>query len=268
MAATTSMDDPAPGMPGLASNIVIGSNASARIPRTLSGGSDTEGSEMLYTRLSEYGEKPDIVRSAEGGRIIYLGPTFNLSYILHEILSPRGLPRRHPSLQRHFLIPSNIADSSQKPGYLNVDREDAEMLEAKGAFSLPDKGVSDALLATFLEIVHPTFPVFDIDAFTQQYATGKLSMLTLQAVYLVSSTICDESLLQQAGFENRVHARREYFKRVKALYDVDYEPDKVLVIIALLHMSFCWSSPIDDKDMYHWIGCAVALAQAKGLHRA
>jgi hypothetical protein len=79
---------------------------------------------------------------------------------------------------------------------------------------------------------------------------------------------CDASVITRAGFESRYAARQELFKRAKALYDADYETDKVTLVQSLFLMSAWWSSPTDQKDTWHWLGAAIGLAVTMGMHRA
>lgn len=51
------------------------------------------------------------------------------------------------------------------------------------------------------------------------------------------------------------------------LYDFDYEPDRLVLVQALLLMSYWYETPDDQKDTWHWMGVAISLAHTIGLHR-
>lgn len=54
----------------------------------------------------------------------------------------------------------------------------------------------------------------------------------------------------------------------QALYDADYEKDKIPLIQSVLLLAF-WYADSDDRDgSWHWIGIAISLCQTIGLHRS
>jgi hypothetical protein len=58
-----------------------------------------------------------------------------------------------------------------------------------------------------------------------------------------------------------------FYQRAKALYDASYESDAIATVQALYLLSYWWGSPLEQKDMWHWTGLAVGLAQTLGLHQ-
>lgn len=55
--------------------------------------------------------------------------------------------------------------------------------------------------------------------------------------------------------------------RRQLLYDFDYESDRLVLVQALLLMTFWYETPDDQKDTWHWMGVAISLAHTIGLHR-
>jgi hypothetical protein len=51
------------------------------------------------------------------------------------------------------------------------------------------------------------------------------------------------------------------------LYDFDYESDRLILVQALLLMTYWYETPDDQKDTWHWMGVAISLAHTIGLHR-
>jgi hypothetical protein len=51
------------------------------------------------------------------------------------------------------------------------------------------------------------------------------------------------------------------------LYDFDYEEDNLSLVQSLMHMTYCYENPDDQKDTWHWISVAISVAQKIGLHR-
>ncbi|KAM0424111.1 hypothetical protein ACHAPD_002597 [Fusarium lateritium] len=87
-------------------------------------------------------------------------------------------------------------------------------------------------------------------------------------MFLVTFIFCDESLIQEAGFSDRVTARKYHYLRAKTLYDVDHETDRDILAASLHLLGFWWNGPDDQKDAWFWSGCATSYAQSLGLHRS
>ncbi|RAK71472.1 uncharacterized protein BO72DRAFT_473222 [Aspergillus fijiensis CBS 313.89] len=190
-------------------------------------------------------DTPDAPLSAESHREAAIDRTLqttsssgssDLTYIIEVNSTPRH-GSTHPS-KVHYPIPPSIAQAlSHSP-------------RAEDPVSL-----RDALLL-------PPSP------FCRLYAQGQPSPLLLQAIFLLGFTVGDESLVHAAGYSDRVVARRTHYLRAKALYNADYETCSVTTVAALLLLGFYWSGPEDQKDTCYWIGCAIHVAQALGMHRS
>ncbi|KAG8674249.1 hypothetical protein FPOAC1_000213 [Fusarium poae] len=87
-------------------------------------------------------------------------------------------------------------------------------------------------------------------------------------MFLVAFIFCDEDLIRDAGFGDRVAARKYHYLRAKTLYDVDHETDGDILAASLHLLGFWWNGPDDQKDAWFWLGCATSYAQSLGLHRS
>jgi hypothetical protein len=228
-----------------------------------------DGAEMLFARLADptqpsqnYARRPSHPRDR---RTVYLGESYNLTYIIEKFcgnINPTG----HKIV--HHPVPDNIDDrTSNLPRDLTLEREAMNCLVRKGAFMKPEKPVCDCLIQTYFERVHPSWPILDKAEFARLYASNRVPMLLLQTIFLASATHCDEKIIREAGFASRYIARLSFYNRARALYDADYETDTTTIIQALFLMGFWCGSPIDQKETWHWLGVAVSLAQATGMHR-
>jgi hypothetical protein len=91
-------------------------------------------------------------------------------------------------------------------------------------------------------------------------------------------------LLKEAGYSTRTQARQGLYEKTKVgrsnwlltiqelksgqdLYLFDYETDNVVMVQALLLMSYYYPSMIEQKHTWHWVHQAISLAQATGMHR-
>ena len=217
---------------------------------------------MLFARMAE----ADTIKDCPGmlqdqGRTFYLGEAFSLAFVVKTVCSPNG---DGTDVKVHYPIPPSVTDRKQP----DLAAEDEEMLRKHGALTLPEKAVSDELVHTFFHCIHPGFPIFDRRAFAEQYQLGHMSLLVLQTVFFLAATVCDEDLLQRAGFNDRYKARKTFYRRAKALYDADYERDKIKLTSVMVLLGFWWQGPEDQKDTWFWLGAAISLAQTLGLHRS
>jgi hypothetical protein len=221
--------------------------------------------ENLYTRLLEDAASPvqrlDKIKSAT--QIMYLGETFNLTHLVHQTS-----PSRPKYLRKlHYALPLKPKAELSSSCY---DTTNSELLRLQKAFDVPSVEICHELFRVYFKYVHPQYPILDRLEFSIRYqnSTNPPSYLLLQAVLFMSAGHCSESLILDAGFTSRYDARLTLFKRAKALYDVDYEPDQVTIVQSLFLMSFWWNSLTDQKDTWHWLGSSISLALTLGMHRS
>ncbi|KAF4345614.1 cutinase transcription factor 1 alpha [Fusarium beomiforme] len=194
-------------------------------------------------------------------RSYFLGDSSSLSYIVEMICSPRSGVSE--PVKVHYPIPASIADRAVVP-----TRPQVEPLGIQDALTMPSKEISDRLVYTFFEIIHPPYPVIDRRAFSEAYKQGKASPTLLHAMYLATFILCDESLIEAAGFSDRTAARKHHYLRMKTLYDVDHETDRNALTAAVFLLGFWWNGPDDQKDSWFWLGCATSCAQSLGMYRS
>lgn len=199
--------------------------------------------------------------------MLYLGETFTLAFVVKTVCSPSG---SSSDVRTHYPIPVSVADRTDRRdvSVRSFLQPEEAFLQAHGAFTTPTKELSDELVAVFFKYFHPAWPVFDRRFFDTMYDRNQASLLVLQTIYFIAVSICDDDLLNRAGFTDRYQARRVFYSRAKGLYDADYEKDKVLLTAVLFLFGFWWQGPEDQKDTWHWLGCAVSLAETLGMHRS
>ncbi|KAI9778330.1 MAG: hypothetical protein M1839_008117 [Geoglossum umbratile] len=159
-----------------------------------------------------------------------------------------------------------------KPLPARIVPDDVEYLAKKGALTIPEVGLRNELLRTYLEYVHPYMPLLEVHDFLSiiergSGATGKLSLLLFQAVMFAGTAFVGMSHLENAGYKTRKAARKVFFQKTRLLYDFDYEHDRIALVQALLLMTYWYETPDDQKDTWHWMGVAISLSHTIGLHR-
>jgi hypothetical protein len=155
------------------------------------------------------------------------------------------------------------------PDRMNL--EDAEYLEKKGAFVIPEPAVLHDLLSCFAQWIYPWSPVVHLpkllqSIFQRDIESEKISLLLFQATMFCGVSFANLALLRKSGFQTRKEARKHYFSLCKLLYDFEYEDDRLVLVQALILMTYWHESADHQKDIWHWIGVAVALATSIGLH--
>lgn len=165
-----------------------------------------------------------------------------------------------------YHLPSYIS-----PCPSHLDEHDLEFLARKDCLTIPDNRLRDELIRIYVFVVYPFMPAIDLVDFlepiTGSSQAGTVSLLLFQAIMFASVTFVDRQLLQSCGFESKRTARKIFFNRVKLLYALDYEADRLTLVQSLLLMTYWYDSDSDDKHTGYWMGLALTTAHIEGLHR-
>lgn len=180
--------------------------------------------------------KPKFARAPikEAGRVAYLGESSNLSLLVHD---------RHGTTDVvHYPLPDSVKGS--KALLNDLDTIEIDILHQRGAFLLPPRALCDELIDSFFQWVAPVCPVINRSRFMYRYRDPKNppSLLLLQAILLAGSRVCTNPQLMDAN-GSTTPAAMTFYKRAKALYDANYEDDRVTIVQALVLMGWYWEGP-------------------------
>ncbi|KAL5365315.1 fungal-specific transcription factor domain-containing protein [Aspergillus floccosus] len=206
--------------------------------------------------------------SCSDGKVTYYGDSSNLEYMLHEMGDPLSAMSNGLTLEgtiEHLYF--RQLGRATKSLLEEHRRKEGLWLKGNGAFETFERTVSQDLIRTFFESCHSQIPIFDRGDFQLKYEAGRISLLVLHAVYFVAMAHCSETLYERAGFTDRYSATFACYQKAKALYDANYESDAIATLQAVCLLSYWWGSPLEQKDMWHWLGVASNLAQSLGLHQ-
>ncbi|KAJ9603011.1 hypothetical protein H2200_012306 [Cladophialophora chaetospira] len=176
----------------------------------------------------------------------------------------RELGHRPMSLKRAFNLPAYIL-----PPQRDISEAELQFLASQGALSIPDDELRDQLLRDFIWYSYPYMPVICLEDFLQGLEGGdqhQISLSLFQAVMFAGSSFVDELYLQQAGFESRRSARAYFYKKVKLLYDFDWESDRITLMQTMLLHTYWYTAESDQKDPWHWAGVCMSLGVTLGLN--
>ncbi|KAE8311121.1 hypothetical protein RU639_012657 [Aspergillus parasiticus] len=173
-------------------------------------------------------------------------------------------------------LSSRVGPFVELPAYVRAvhtsfKSDETGFLASRGALTIPEGGVRDELIAAFVLYVHPYMPVLDLqeffDSIHQTHNSSPVSLLLLQAILFAGCAFVDMSLLEMLGYRTRRDARKAFYIKVKYLYELEWEPDPIPVIQALLLITYWFESPEDQKDPWYWLGVCRLLANRIGLGR-
>lgn len=184
--------------------------------------------------------KPKFARAPikEAGRVAYLGESSNLSLLVHD---------RHGTTDVvHYPLPETIRGARAR--LTEPDQQEIDILQQRGAFLLPPRSLCDELVDSFFQWVAPVVPVINRSRFMRRYKDNKNppSLLLLQAILLAGSRVCSNPQLMDAN-GSTTPAAMTFYKRAKALYDANYEDDRITIVQALILMGWYWEAPEGDS---------------------
>ncbi len=206
--------------------------------------------------------KPKFTRAPikEAGRVAYLGESSNLTLLVHD---------RHGTADVvHYPLPENVRGSRAR--LTELDNVEIDILHQRGAFLLPPRTLCDELIDNYFKWVAPIVPVINKSRFMRHYKDPKNppSLLLLQSILLAGSRVCSNPQLMDAN-GSTTPAAMTFYKRAKALYDANYEDDRVTIVQALVLMGWYWEGPEDvTKNVFYWSRVATIVAQGSGMHRS
>lgn len=189
--------------------------------------------------------KPKFARAPikEAGRVAYLGESSNLSLLVHD---------RHGTTDVvHYPLPENIRGARAR--LTEPDQIEIDILQQRGAFLLPPRSLCDELVDSFFKWVAPVVPIINRHRFMKRYKDPKNppSLLLLQAMLLAGSRVCTNPQLMDAS-GSTTPAAMTFYKRAKALYDANYEDDRITIVQALILMGWYWEGPEGTNIILHF----------------
>lgn len=213
-------------------------------------------------------QEPCFPAHGPSGRTPYVGDSSNLNYLVQQFGDLFGGTDARP-LQDHLhgaLLTRLGKSTKQKIEHLQASTIDN--LHQQGAFDLPSQETSQALLDAYFNYSLAALPVLDRSRFLTAIQDGSFSHLLLNSVYLNASIYCSDAVISEAGFESRYAASLTFYRRAKFFYDAGYETDAIATIQATFLLCSWWSSLLEQKDPWYWLGICTGMAQALGMHRA
>ncbi|GKZ24677.1 hypothetical protein AbraIFM66951_011948 [Aspergillus brasiliensis] len=159
---------------------------------------------------------------------------------------------------------------NQLPSYIesapaHITKDALEFLSYKHAFSIPNDSVRQALWTAYWKYAHPFIPVLDQIEMSKsiQGCGEKISLLLYQCVMLVGQLF----LIAHEGPRGEFRDSQELFASIRALYDLDWETRPLIILQALILMTFFPQKVTEPKGQAYFVRHAVSIAYNVGLHR-
>lgn len=107
-----------------------------------------------------------------------------------------------------------------KPLPDRIGQDEISYLQRKGALSIPEPALQNALLQAYVEYVHPYMPLLELFDFLNVINAGdgqdgQISLLLYHAVLFAGSAFVKKKALNEHGYQNRKAARKMFFQRAR-----------------------------------------------------
>lgn len=178
-------------------------------------GSTTRDSDgMFYLHIADQGVKSRPQPITETRRTLFLGESFSLTYVVHDVLAP--FLSEAPNYQRRLHFPiSEGFDPSDKDQQNVVEAQLQQLRERKILYRLDNKA-KEQLLLVYFRWFHPAFPVLHRAKFLQESLANEVSLLLLNSVLMIAVTMCTDRELALTGISNRYEAREIFYRQARA----------------------------------------------------
>lgn len=224
---------------------------------------------MLYARIAEEGVSSTQRPITDPNVSVFLGEAFSLTYVIHDVLAPFLVKTSGGNYQRrlHYPLTGQGTGPDNTPSRSSIAQQQTEYLRSRDLLFKPNQQTLLKLIDVYFGCFHPAFPMLNREDFKHSNISDA-SQLLVNAVLMISVTICERDTLDLLRLQDRYSARSIFYHQAKAIFDADREPDKVSNVVGAFLMSFWWGGPDDQKDSWHWMGIATSLAQSLGMHRS
>lgn len=213
---------------------------------------------------------PEAAPIKQAGRVASLGESSNLAALVYDIHGTEdGI---------HYPLPDTVRGSRARLTDLgNIEMD-----------ILPPRALCDEIVESYLRWVAPVVPLINRSQFMRLYRDNENppSLLLLQAILLAGSRVCTNPQLIDTNGSTASTALK-FYQRAKALYNADYEDDRVTIVQSLVLMGWSREGPEGKLDTdydpsrsscsdtapdfmengFYWTRIATTVAQGSGMHR-
>ncbi|KAJ5138213.1 uncharacterized protein N7515_003061 [Penicillium bovifimosum] len=155
--------------------------------------------------------------------------------------------------------PNEISSVQDTGSCVRLTEEERAVLDIYRAFELPPLAVQRSLIDSFEMYCAPWMPILETRHLQNP---SSLSILLLQSVFVAGSRVAAAAHISASS--------ETYYRRAKALFFSNYEPNPVIKIAAACLLN--WWNPLGPDKVSldgsgFWLRVAVSLAYQIGLHK-
>lgn len=201
---------------------------------------------------------------------VFLGESSPLTCVIDEgrTRSPdKGYANEISKTRLHYPIPERLDANTTRDETLRAHKSTMkEQLTRSGVFSFPSKDIRESLLQAYFTWFHPCFPILDRKAIHDTYKNETIPPLLLQSMLFIGVSLCPDTTFAKIGFPTRYCAKVLFHSRARAIYDADWESNKITKLQTLFLLSFWRGGPNEERDTRFWLEVGICLAQKRGMH--
>ncbi|KAL2844509.1 fungal-specific transcription factor domain-containing protein [Aspergillus pseudoustus] len=148
----------------------------------------------------------------------------------------------------------------------NMPEWDINLLQQRGCFSLPVRGLLNEFVREYFLHVHPNLPVINEADFWDTYTSNRrepIPLMLFQAMLFAASSFVSQSTIKRLGFKSLRAGRAAFYNRAKTLYDMEIYPDDFCCAQTSVLLTY-YSSPTNSNINSYWL--TVALHHARVIH--
>ncbi|KAF4981837.1 hypothetical protein FZEAL_2415 [Fusarium zealandicum] len=145
-------------------------------------------------------------------------------------------------------------------------------LQSQKVFDLPHVALQCELVKSFVELIYPRSPLLNLQSFlncvnSPDGLNGQVSLALYSAILFAGSTHAELDTIRAHGYPQRENLRKELYRRVELLFELDTKQDMLILVQVALLMASRGVAEDDRKDSWHWVNTAISAAYTINLHR-
>lgn len=219
----------------------------------------------LNAKFEDYLTRRSARKQAQHG-LTLLGELSPLTFALEEL--PQKLSLQFHNASDHIRDSANLPVIQQDIHPSHLDAADVAYLKAKGCFSLPSEPMLSELVEAYLTRFHPHYSIMNKQEVENCHREKRLPWILLHAISFIGATFCDTAVIHRSEFPSRLDARRSFYQKATALFQVGYDRDKFILLQTAIILSFWGPQMQSHWNPCSWVGFGVTFAVSLGIHRS
>ena len=130
-------------------------------------------------------------------------------------------------MEARFSASPSAKAGASLPNYIHglppaISADDVEYSQKKGVLDVPEIGLRNQLLRSYVQYVHPYMPSIDLQEFLRPIelddGSERIRLLLFLAVMFAATAYVEMPLLKMEAYDDRKSARKAFFQKVKVRF--------------------------------------------------